>query len=78
MDTQDRLAPGAIGRLDGDPAVEPPGPEERSVQDVGPIGRADDDDARRRVEAVHLGEDLVQRLLAFIVAAAEARDAARP
>ena len=32
---------------------------------------------RRRVEAVHLGEDLVQRLLALVVAAAEAGDAGR-
>src|SRR5205085_12080742 len=37
----------------------------------------DDDDAGRRVEAVHLGEDLVERLLALVVAAAEAGDARR-
>ena len=74
---EDRLAPGAVGRLDGDPAVEAAGAQQRLVEDVGPVGRADDDHAGRRVEAVHLGQDLVQRLLALVVAAAEAGDAGR-
>jgi hypothetical protein len=39
-------------------------------QDLRTVGRGDDDHARRRIEAVHLGEDLVQRLLALVVAAA--------
>ena len=33
-----------------------------------PVGRGDDDDAAVRLEAVHLDEQLVQRLLALFVA----------
>ena len=49
-----------------------PGPQERRVEDVRPVGGRDDDHVRVRVEAVHLDEDLVQGLLALVVAAAEA------
>ncbi len=49
-----------------------PGPQERRVEDVGSVGRGDDDDVRVRVEAVHLDEDLVEGLLALVVAATEA------
>ncbi len=49
-----------------------PGPEEGAVEDVGAVGRGDEDDALVRVEAVHLDEELVERLLALVVAAAEA------
>ena len=74
---EDRLAAGAVGRLHRDPAVETAGAEQGLVEDVGPVGRADDDHAGGRVEAVHLGQDLIQRLLAFVVAAAEAGDSGR-
>src|SRR6478735_85176 len=50
-------------------------PEERRVEDVGPVGRGDDDDVGVGVEAVHLDEDLVERLLALVVTATEARAA---
>jgi len=72
VDSQDRLAPGAVGRLHGDPAVEAPRTEQRLVEHVRPVGRADHDHAGGGVEPVHLGQDLVQRLLALVVAAAEA------
>ena len=75
---EDRLAPITVWRLDRDPAVEPSRPKECLVEHVGPVGRADHDHVRRRVEPVHLGQDLVQRLLALVVAAAEAGHAARP
>ena len=70
---EDRRAPRAVRRLHRDPAVEAPGPQQRLVEHVGPVGRGDHDHARVGGEAVHLGEDLVQRLLALVVAAAEAR-----
>jgi hypothetical protein len=75
---QDRLPPGAVRRLHEDAPVEAPGPEQSLVEHVRPIGRSDHDHARRRIEAVHLGQDLIQRLLALVVAAAEARDPGRP
>ena len=71
---QDRLAPSAVGRLHSDAPVEAAGPEQRLVEHVGPVRRRDHDHAGRRVEPVHLREDLVQRLLALVVAAAEAGD----
>src|ERR687898_88424 len=53
-------------------AVEATGPEQRGVEDVGPVGGGDEDDAGACVEAVHLDEELVERLLPLVVAAAHA------
>src|SRR5436309_3272184 len=55
--------------------VEAAGTQERRVEDVGPVGGGDQNDALVGLEAVHLDEQLVQRLLALVVAAAEARPA---
>ena len=73
MDPQDRLAAGAVGEGDRDLPVEPAGPQQGRVEDVRAIGRGEDDDTRLVVEAVHLDEQLVERLLALVVAAAETR-----
>src|SRR5213076_296714 len=40
---------------------------------VGTIGRGDQDHAFVRLEAVHLDEQLIERLLAFVVSSAKAR-----
>jgi hypothetical protein len=56
-------------------AVEATGARERGIEDVGTIRGRDDDHALTGVEAVHLDEELVQRLFAFVVAAAHARAA---
>ena len=66
---QDRGAAGAVGRLHDDAAVEAPGAQQRRVEHVGAVGRGEHDDRLRRLEAVHLGEDLVERLLALVVGA---------
>jgi hypothetical protein len=65
---QDLLAPLQVGLVDHHLAVEPSRPHERRVQDVGPVRRGHDDDALLGVEPVHLDQELVQRLLAFVVA----------
>ena len=49
-----------------------PGPQQCGVQDVRPVRRGDQDDVGAGVEAVHLDEQLVQRLLALVVPAAQA------
>ncbi len=67
--------PFLVGQVDGDVAVEPAGAEQGGVEHVGAVGRGQDDHALAGREAVHLGEDLVERLLALVVAAAEARAA---
>ena len=69
---EDALAALEVGRVDADLAVEAAGTQQRGVEDVGTVRRRDEDDVRLRVEAVHLDEELVQRLLALVVPAAEA------
>ena len=51
--------------------VEPAGTQQRGVEDVGPVRGRHHHDAFGGFEAVHLGEHLVERLLAFVVTAAE-------
>ena len=55
-----------------DLAVEAAGAQQRRVEHVGPVGGGDQDDAFVGLEAVHLDQQLVQRLLALVIAAAEA------
>src|SRR4029453_16915385 len=43
--------------------------QQRWIEDVGPVGRGDDDHAVVGLEAVHLDEQLVERLLALVVTA---------
>ena len=64
--------PARSGGADRDLAVEPARAQQRRVEDVRPVGGRDQDDVGARVEAVHLDEQLVERLLALVVAAAEA------
>ena len=47
-----------VGHPDLDHPIEPAGPEERRVDDVGPVGGGDDDEVVERLQAVHLREDL--------------------
>ena len=49
-----------------------PGRSSAGIEDVGPVGGRDQDDAGALAEAVHLDQQLVQRLLALVVAAAQA------
>ncbi len=53
-------------------AVEPAGAQQRRIEHVGPVGGRDQDHAFIGLEAVHLDQQLVQRLLALVIAAAEA------
>ena len=60
------------GPIDGDVAVETARAEQGRIEHVGAIGGRHDDDRFVLREAVHFAEDLVERLLAFVVAAAQA------
>ena len=53
-------------------AIEPAGPQQGRIEHVGPIRGGHHDDRLGLREAVHLAEDLVERLLAFVVSAADA------
>src|SRR5918912_1218400 len=67
----------AVRRLDGDPPIEAAGPEQRLVQHVRAVGRRQHDHRVARAEAVHLGQDLVERLLLLGVGAETGRTAPR-
>ena len=57
-----------VGRAHRHLPVEAPGPQQRRIEDIRPVGGRDDDDAVVGHEAVHLDEQLVERLLALLVA----------
>ena len=72
VDPQDLLPPGKVGPVDDDLPVEAARSQERGVENVGPVGGGEHDYAALGVEAVHLDEELVERLLPLIVTAAQA------
>ena len=49
-----------------------PGRSSAGIEDVGPVGGRDQDDVVLELEAVHLDQQLVERLLALVVTAAQA------
>ena len=55
----------------------PAGPEEGRIKDVGAVGAGEDDDARLCGKAVHLHQQLVERVFPLIVAARKAAAAPR-
>ena len=70
MHAQDFLAAVHIRQIDRDLAVETPRTKQCWVEHVWAVGGGDDDYAFLGVEAVHLDQQLVERLLAFVVATA--------
>ena len=72
---QDRLAALDVGQADVDLAVKAAGAQQGFVEDVRAVGGGHDDDAVVGVEAVHLDKQLVERLFALVVPAAETRAA---
>ena len=75
---KNRLASFQVGIADRHLPIEAARPQQRRIENVLPVGGGDDDDADVRLEAVHLDEQLVQCLFAFLVteriAAAAAAD----
>ena len=58
-----------VGQFDMYLPVKTSGTEQGGVEYVGTVGSGEDDNAGVGTEAVHLGEELVERALAFIVTA---------
>src|SRR5690606_17576345 len=73
---QDRETSGLVRRVNGDRSVEAARTQERRIQHVGAVGGGEDDYAFAPREAVHLGEDLIEGLLTFVVSADGASTAA--
>ena len=61
-----------FGERNDDLAIETPGSKQGGIEDVGPVGGRHHHDALGALEAVHLGEHLVEGLLSLVVSAAEA------
>ena len=74
---EDLHAAAHVGQVDDDAAIEAAGAQQRRVEHLGPVGRREQDDALRGVEAVHLDQQLVQRLLLLVVTADARRSGAR-
>ena len=69
VDLEDRLAAVDVGPVHDHLAVEASRPQQGGVERLRPVGGGHDDDAAVDVEAVHLDEQLVERLFALVVAA---------
>ena len=69
MDLQDLLAALEVGKLHGHPAVKAAGAGQGRVKGFGAVGGGQNDDTGVALKTVHLGQQLVQGLLALIVAA---------
>ena len=76
VDFQDVQPSLLVGPVHQHLAVEAAGAQQRLVEDFGAVGGGEDDQPHRAVEAVHLGEQLVERLLTLVVAADGPADAA--
>src|SRR5262245_35934929 len=75
---QDAFAALHVGPWHHHATIEAAGTEKRRIEHVGPVGGGDQDDALVGLEAVHLHQELVERLLALVVAAAQAGAAMAP
>src|SRR5450756_1269359 len=75
---EDLLPSLGIRKVDDNAPIEAARTQQSRVENVRPVRGRKDDDALVRVKAVHLDEQLVQGLLTFIVAAADACAAMAP
>src|SRR5215813_2202742 len=67
MDSQDCDTAGFVRAIDQDLPVKPSRSEQRRVQNFRSVGGGHEDDADSRIKAVHLNEQLVERLLALFM-----------
>src|SRR5215203_2650475 len=58
-----------MGSVDQHLSVKPACSEQRRVEDLGPVGRRQQHQARGSVKAVQLDEQLIERLLLLVVTA---------
>ena len=71
VNLENRFAAVDVGPIDNHDAVESAGPQQRGVERLRPVGCRHDDHAAVRVKTVHFHQQLIQRLLALIVAAGD-------
>ena len=78
MDFKNLFAVAAVGEVDSHATIKAAGTQERRVEHVGSVRRRHHHHLFSWFKAVHLDEDLIERLLTFVVAAAHARTAHAP
>src|SRR5208283_776081 len=66
---EDLATPHPVGWLYGDATVESSRTQQRRVEDLGPVGRGENDHGLGGFETVKFGQDLIERLLTFIIGA---------
>jgi hypothetical protein len=76
VDSQDRHPLLLVGQRDFHRPVEAAGPQQGRVEDLGPVGRPHHHHAGARLESIHIGQKLVEGLLALVVRAEPAGTAA--
>ena len=76
MDLQDIQATFIVGPVHQHLTVEATGAKQGLIEDFGAVGGGEDDQPDRAVEAIHFGEQLVQRLLTLVVSAGRSSDTA--
>src|SRR5690606_12354319 len=75
VNLQNAFSAANVRPSDHDAAVKASRTQKCRVENVGPVGRSHQNDAVVRFKAVHLDQQLVERLFALIVSAAESRTA---
>ena len=75
MHHQNLFASTNVGQRHHHLAVKTARSQQRRIEHVGPVGRGNDDHPRTGLESVHFDQQLVERLLALVVATSQARAA---
>ncbi len=78
MDFEDLLAADDVGVRHDHLPIEPAGPQQSRIEHVRAVGRSDQNHPFVRLETIHLDEQLVQGLLAFVVAPTQTGAAVAP
>src|SRR6266511_2658800 len=68
MEPENPLPPFYVGTVNQYLTIEPSGAQQRRVENFRPVGGGHDNDALIRVKSVHLSEQLIERLLALVMA----------
>ena len=68
MDLQNLDAAFLIGWMDDDLPIESSWSKQSRIENIGPVRGGEDDDALVSGEAIHLRENLIQRLFTLVVA----------
>src|SRR5579864_5014963 len=71
MYSEDGFTPLYVGASHHHAAIEAPGPQQSRIEHVGTVGCRHQDHTLVRFKTVHFNQQLIERLLALIMAAAE-------